>query len=318
MRKETIAVIAFDGISPFHLSIPCCVFGEDRQKAAIPHFNVLICAVEPSPLKTSAGFSISTPHTLSALSKAGIIIVPSWRNPNEAPPSSLLKALVKAQRRGALIVGLCLGTFVLAAAGLLDGRKAATHWAWTGELAHRYPRVDVDPAVLYVEDGNVITSAGVAAGIDCCLHILRSRHGVDVANKVARRLVVSPHRQGGQAQFIEQPLHTDPDDKHLGEVMEWAQKNLDKPISLDDLAKRAFMSRRTFTRSWRKMTGGSPGKWLLGQRIALAQCLLETTGAPLAHIAQSAGFGSEVSFRQQFTSEVKTSPGRYRKEFRGK
>ncbi|MBI5179448.1 MAG: helix-turn-helix domain-containing protein [Nitrospinae bacterium] len=318
MSIDTVAVIAFDGISPFHLSIPCCVFGENRQRSALPRFNLFVCAAEPGPLRTSAGFSLSTPHTLSSLSKAGIIIVPSWRNPDETPPRPLLKALIKAQRRGALIAGLCLGTYVLAAAGLLDGCKATTHWEWADDLARRYPRIDVDPAVLYVEDGNIITSAGVAAGIDCCLHILRCRHGADVASRVARRMVVFPHRQGGQAQYIEQPLPSHLEEDHLGKVMEWIQKNIDKHLTLDALARRAFMSRRTFTRSWRKATGTSPGKWLMGQRIAMAQRLLEKTDAPMAIVAQSAGFGSEVSFRQHFTSAVKTSPGRYRREFRGK
>jgi len=317
MLHDSIAVIAFNGISPFHLSVPCAVFGEDRRDAGVPQLKVLVCAVEKGAVVTSAGFSLSGLHRLNELENAGIIIVPSWRDPNELPPLPLLSALRKASQRGAKLVGLCLGSYVLAAAGLLNGRRATTHWAWADDLADRYPQIQVDRDVLYVDEGEIITSAGGAAGIDCCLHILRTLHGAEVASRVARRMVVPPHRQGGQSQYIEQPLRRSPAVDRFAQALAGGHHNLDQPHSLDALAARVFMSRRTFTRRFSQATGTTVGKWLLNQRLALAQRLLETTGKPIDQIAQEAGFGSEVSLRQHFNKVLRTSPARYRKEFQG-
>lgn len=317
MHANTVAVIAFNGISPFHLSVPCAIFGEDRINASVPKFELLVCAAETGKLQTMAGFTIETRHGLKDLAKAATIIVPSWRNPAELPPQPLLNALRKASQRGARIVGLCLGSFVLAEAGLLDDRPATTHWFWADELAKRYPRVRVNPDVLYVDDGNIITSAGTAAAIDCCLHILRRQHGAKVANQVARRMVVSPHRQGGQAQYIQQPVRDISTNDHFTKVLDWIRRNLDKPHSLDTLAERALMTRRTFTRRFRKVMGVTVGEWLLNQRLGLAQQLLETTNNPIDLIAEMAGFGSPVSLRQHFNRAYKISPSNYRKEFRG-
>ncbi len=317
METDTIAVVAFDRISPFHLSVPCAVFGEDRRDAGVPRFQVLICGTERGKLATSAGFALTGVHGLRELERAGIIIVPSWRDPHEHPPQPLVAALRKADRRGATIVGLCLGSYVLAATGLLDGRKATTHWAWADDLASRYPLVRVDRDVLYVDEGRIITSAGGAAGIDCCLHILRRLHGAEMASRVARRMVVPPHRQGGQAQYIEQPLRETPAADRFAQMLEWVQAHLDQPHSLDALAGRVFMSRRTFTRRFRQATGTTVGAWLLGQRLALAQRLLETTGKPIGLVAQESGFGSEASLRLHFGKAFRTSPARYRREFRG-
>ncbi len=313
-----VAVIAFNGISPFHLSVPCAVFGPDRTGAEIPEFELLVCSAEGMNLQTSAGFSISTCHGLEGLSGAEIIIVPSWRDTNELPPQRLLDALRGAHQRGALIVGLCLGSFVLAAAGLLNGRRATTHWHWAGELARRYPSVRVNPDVLYVDEGDIITSAGTAAAIDCCLHILRVRHGSQVANQVARRMVVSPHRQGGQVQYIKQPVRDVSGIDHFANLLEWVRSNLDQPHSLDSLAKRALMTRRTFTRRFKQVMGMTVGSWLLNQRIVLAQQLLETTDEPIDQIALTSGFGSSASLRQHFAHALKISPSNYRREFQGK
>jgi len=317
MRENTIAVIAFNGISPFHLSVPCAVLGEDRTGASIPKFELLVCAAETGVLQTSAGFTISTRHGLRDLSKAATIIVPSWRNPAEMPPQRLLNALRSAHQRGSQIVGLCLGSFVLAAAGLLDDRPATTHWFWADELAKRYPLIRVDSNVLYVDDGNIITSAGTAAAIDCCLHILRQRYGAKVANQVARRMVVSPHRQGGQAQYIQQPVRDVSTIDHFAKVLDWTSRNLDKPHSLDTLAERALMTRRTFTRRFRQVMGVTVGDWLLSQRLVLAQQLLETSDRPIDLIAEMSGFGSPASLRQHFNHTFKISPSNYRREFRG-
>ncbi len=317
MRENTIAIIAFHGISPFHLSVPCAVFGEDRTGACVPEFELLVCAAEPGKLKTSAGFTIETRYGLKDLSRAATVIVPSWRNPAEIPPPALLNALRKAHQRGALIVGLCLGSFVLAAAGLLDGRPATTHWFWAEELAVRYPQICVDSNVLYVDDGNIITSAGTAAAIDCCLHMLRQRYGARVANQVARRMVVSPHRQGGQAQYIQQPVRDVSTVDHFAKVLDWTRRNLDKPHSLDTLAERALMTRRTFTRRFRQVMGVTVSAWLLNQRLGLAQQLLETTDKPIDAIAEKAGFGTPASFRQNFNRSFRISPSHYRRQFRG-
>jgi transcriptional regulator GlxA family with amidase domain len=316
MREDTVAVIAFNGISPFHLSVPCAVFGEDRTGASMPKIELLVCAAEKGTLQSTAGFFIETRYDLKALSRATIIIVPSWRDTAELPPKLLLDALRRANKRGALIVGLCLGSYVLAAAGLLDGRPATTHWFWAEDLARRYPSIRVNPDVLYVDEGNIITSAGTAAAIDCCLHILRRLYGSKHANQVARRMVVSPHRQGGQAQFIQQPVRNTASTDHFAEVFDWVRKNLDKPHSLDTLAERALMTRRTFTRRFRLAMGMPVGAWLLSQRLGLAQQLLETTDNSVDLIAEMSGFGSTASLRQHFNATLKISPSNYRREFR--
>lgn len=314
---ETIAVIAFDGISPFHLSVPCLVFGEDRRDDGIPSFKLLVCAEKRGKLRTTSGFCVEAAYGLDRLADAKTVIVPSWRDPQERPPVALLRALTRAYARGAKIVGLCLGAFVLAEAGLLDGRRATTHWRWVQSFAERFPNVKLDANVLYVDDGNILTSAGTAAGIDCCLHVLRTKIGAELANRVARRLVVPPHRQGGQAQFIEQPVQVHHGSDRFSKALEWAQRNIDKPLALDTLADRALMSRRTFTRRFRAATGTTVNKWLNGQRLALAQRLLETTDLPIERIAASAGFGSALSLRQHFAVNLRTSPSTYRREFRG-
>jgi transcriptional regulator GlxA family with amidase domain len=320
-QMQTVAVVAFDGISPFHLSVPCLVFGQEMGGPHMPHFKLLVCAAEPGPLRTPAGFSVDVVHKLSAMARADIVIVPSWHSPNEknyrAPPEVLLKALRAAHKRGARIVGLCVGAFVLAEAGLLDGRPATTHWAVVPAFARLYPQVELRPDVLYVDDGDVLTSAGTAAGIDCCLHLLRSDHGAEVANHMARRMVVAPHRQGGQAQYVEQPLPASGADHRLADVLGWVQKNLNRSHNLDDLARRALLSRRTFTRHFRQVTGTTVGQWLLNQRLALAQRQLESTSRSIEQIAVDAGFGTAVSMRQHFAASLNTSPSTYRREFRG-
>ncbi|MFV0672505.1 GlxA family transcriptional regulator [Variovorax sp. tm] len=312
---ETVAVVAFDGISPFHLSVPCMVFGEDRTDAGASRFRVQVCASEPGELRTNAGFSLVVPHGLEAIRRARIVVVPSWRDDCSAAPPALIRALQAAHRRGATVMGLCLGAFVLAEAGLLDGRPATTHWKLATAFAKQYPKVRLQPEVLYVEDGNVLTSAGTAAGIDCCLHLLRVRYGAETANRAARRMVVAPHRQGGQAQYIEQPVPAAAERDRLAPLLEWLGRHLDRPHDLDDLARRALMSRRNFTRRFRESTGTTVGQWMQNQRLALAQRLLETTDHPVERIATGAGFGSAVSLRKHFVSAFKLSPTAYRQQF---
>lgn len=319
MQPKEIAVLAFNGISPFHLSVPCLVF-ENRAWAGLPSYKLRICAGEPTHhgmLRTNAGFDLQTNLTLEDAAHADVLIVPSWRNPQEHPPAPMVSAVRDAYERGTTVVGLCLGAFVLAQAGVLDGREATTHWSAAAEFSRRYPRVKLVPDVLYLdaEDGRLVTSAGTAAGLDCCLHLVRLWHGAEVANRIARRLVVAPHRQGGQAQYIEQPLHDAPGGDRLSELLNWSVAHLAEPHTLDSLAERAAMSRRNFTRRFRELTGTTVGQWLLGQRLAHAQRMLENTHLPVEAVAQLSGFGSAVSLRQHFGKAYHTSPSAYRALF---
>lgn len=315
MKSHVIAVVAFDQISPFHLSVPCAVFGESHPGA--PAFKLIVCTADKGPLMTSAGFTLDVPQGLQALRKAHTVIVPSWRNPNERPPQALLDALVKAHQRGAQVVGLCLGAYVLAEAGLLDGLRATTHWECAEDFARRYPKVRLEADLLYIDDGNIVTSAGTAAGIDCCLHLLRQQYGAEVANRVARRLVVPPHRQGGQAQFVEQPLPATARDSRLAVLLDWVRANLQQPHTLDSLAGRSLLSRRSFTRHFRQLTGDTVGHWLLQERLAHTQRLLETTEQPIEQIAALSGLGSAASLRHHFKTAFGVSPMRWRQMFKG-
>lgn len=314
---HTVAVVAFDGISPFHLSVPCLVFGEDRSPQGAPRYEVQVCAVAPGLLRTSAGFGLAVAHGLDALARAQTVIVPSWSDDLAPAPPVLLQALRDAHGRGARTVGLCLGAFVLAEARLLDGRSATTHWALAAQFARRHPLVRLQPEVLYVEDGPLLTSAGTAAGIDCCLHLLRQHHGAQAANRAARRMVVAPHRQGGQAQYIEQPVAPAERSDRLGPLLQWLGAHLHEGHTLEALAARAAMSPRTFTRRFRQATGTTVGQWLQAQRLALAQRLLEGGTASIEAVAQQAGFGSAVSLRQHFAAALGIAPSAYRRQFGG-
>ncbi|TIQ36647.1 MAG: helix-turn-helix domain-containing protein [Mesorhizobium sp.] len=315
MHNPIIAAVAFDGISPFHLSVPCLVFGADRTKLGLPRFDFRACAAEQGPIHTDAGLTISIPHDLSALDEADIVIIPSWKDLDAPLAAPLKDALQRAHERGALIVGLCLGTFAIAAAGLLAGRKATTHWAYTDQLKTLHPDIAVDADVLYVDDGDIVTSAGVAAGLDCCLHIVRARYGAEAALRLARHVVLSPHRQGGQAQFIERPLAPTPTADRFAKALDEVRATLGDTHSLDSVAEAAGLTRRTFTRRFQKSTGTSFGDWLAGQRVALAQRLLEQTDKSMDMVAFEAGFGSATSLRQHFAARIRTSPMQYRREF---
>jgi transcriptional regulator GlxA family with amidase domain len=314
-NSDSYAVIAFNGVNPFHLSVPCIIFRPDASNSKIPDFKLKVCADDPSPIQTNAGYAIHATHSFAALKEVGTVIVPSWHDTSVLPSKALIDALRKAHQRGAKIVSFCLGSFVLAAAGLLDGRKATTHWIWAAELAASYPCIDVKPDVLYVDEGDIVTSAGCAASIDCCLHLLRTQHGAEVANYIAKRMVVPPFRQGGQAQFIEQPAISTVTPDRLSQVMEWLTQNLDTSHSLDQLAERALMSRRTFTRRFRQITGTTVGQWLLNQRLTFAQRMLETTNKPIEIVSEEAGFSSPVIFRRSFGHAFGIKPSAYRQAF---
>lgn len=315
---RTIAVLIVEDGPMFETSVPLAVFGVDRSAAGVPLFRVLPFAVSGAGSATSstAGMLMTAPYGLEALDTAGTVIVPTWSHPDVEPPAEILQALAEAYHDGARIVGLCLGAFVLAAAGLLDGRRATTHWMCSATLAQRYPKIQVEADVLYVDDGRVLTSAGSSSGIDACLHLLRRDHGASVAATVARRMVVPPHRSGGQAQYIERPVPDQADDHPVLAAAGWAVGRLEQAIEVGDMAARAAMSRRSFDRAFRELTGSSPLRWLLHQRVLRAQRLLESTDLSVDAVANAVGFASAVTLRSHFRRLVGVSPQSYRTTFR--
>ena len=313
--SRQVAVVAFDGISPFHLAVPCAVFGEAHGAAL--GYRLQVCSWEAGPLASSVGFQLLGLAGLDGLAQADVVIVPSWRNVDELAAPALLQALRDAHARGAVVMGLCLGAYVLAQAGLLDGMTATTHWAYADDFAARYPAIRVAPDSLYLDSGGVLTSAGTAAALDCCLHLLRQQCGAAAAGQVARYLVTPPHRQGGQAQYIAQPLPDNVRDSRLAGLLDAVRTSLQQPHTLDSLAARALMSRRTFTRHFRQLTGSTVQQWLLAERLVRAQQLLETTPLTVEAIAQQAGFGSALSLRQHFRRRFGVSPGDWRRSFAG-
>lgn len=318
VHRHLVAAVAGTEVAAFELGVAHEFFGLDRSYLVDPWYEFRLVAATDGPITvTDGGYTIDTPWRIDVLAQADTIVVPAWKAHGRAADPALLDALQAAHARGARLVSVCSGAFLLAEAGLLDGRPATTHWMYTDELARRYPQIDVDPDVLYVDGGDgIFTSAGTAAGIDLCLHIVRVDHGAEVANAVARRMVVAAHRDGGQAQFVAVPVPAQPDDDTLSPTLDWALEHLDQPLSVEDLARRALMSPRTFARRFRSATGTTPLQWLLRQRIALAQRLLETTDLPVEQIAARCGFGSATALRVHFRRATGTTPLLYRRTFR--
>ncbi|MGQ4383176.1 helix-turn-helix domain-containing protein [Streptomyces sp. SAS_270] len=317
-RKEIVAVLLFSGGPIFESSIPLSVFGIDRQDAGVPRYRLLVSAGEEGPLRTTGGLELTAPHGLEAISRAGTVVVPAWRSITSPPPEEALDALRRAHEEGARIVGLCTGAFVLAAAGLLDGRPATTHWMYAPTLAKRYPSVHVDPRELFVDDGDVLTSAGTAAGIDLCLHIVRTDHGNEAAGALARRLVVPPRRSGGQERYLDRSLPEEIGADPLAEVVAWALEHLHEQFDVETLAARAYMSRRTFDRRFRSLTGSAPLQWLITQRVLQAQRLLETSDYSVDEVAGRCGFRSPVALRGHFRRQLGSSPAAYRAAYRAR
>ncbi|UEB97841.1 helix-turn-helix domain-containing protein [Pseudomonas sp. HN2] len=315
MQSIRVAVLAFEGVSLFHLSVPGMVLGTAQSAPGEPQYVINYFAESTGMVTSDQGIDLAVTYGLELMEESDVIVVPAWGDQLETASAQLVRALQRASSRGKLIVGLCLGSFVLGDAGLLDGKEATTHWAAREEFARRFPEVRFRPEVLYVSADNIITSAGTVAAIDCCLHLIRQRLGADVANRTAKMLVTPPHRQGGQAQYVEHPVPQLSSEAHLSDVMVWARANLSNDLSLDVLADMAKMSRRTFTRRFREATGSTVTKWLNAQRVARAQELLETTDLPVECIAGEAGFGTPLSFRQQFSIQLGTSPSEYRRTF---
>jgi transcriptional regulator GlxA family with amidase domain len=311
---SSVAVLAYEGVSSFGLGVTAEIFGCDRSVEGLPSYDYTVTAAAPGVIRTDAGLPIVVEAGLDRLSAADLGIVVCWDQTAVLPPAPVLDALRAIAERGGRVLSQCTGAFVLAAAGLLDGRRATTHWKWAAELASRYPAVSVDPGVLYVADGPVITSAGTAAGIDACLHLLRLEHGTAVANAVARRMVVPPHRDGGQAQYVPVIVSNAEDPANLAAVQQWALQHLDEPISVDDLAARALMSPRNFARQFAARTGTTPHQWLIGQRISRAQELLEHTGEPVERVAAECGL-TPLMLRRHFARRCGTTPQAYRRTF---
>jgi transcriptional regulator GlxA family with amidase domain len=315
MISLRVAVLVFDGVSLFHLSVPGMVLGTAQTAAHEPRYEVSYCSETPGMVSSDQGIGLAVSHGLELMETSDVIVIPAWGDQSVSVSAQLIKALQLANAQGKLIVGLCLGAFVLGDAGLLDGKEATTHWAVRDEFARRFPKVRFRPEVLYVTDGNIMTSAGTVAAIDCCLHLIRQRLGADVANRTAKMLVTPPHRQGGQAQYVEQPVPQLSSETHLSDVLAWARQNLASDLSLDVLADVAKMSRRTFTRRFKEATGSTVSKWLNAQRVVRAQELLETTDLPIECIAGESGFGTPLSLRKQFGIHLGTSPSEYRRTF---
>ena len=313
-RQRVVAVLAYDGVNAFELGLAVEVFG--LSDMGPDWYRVVVCSERPGhPLITNRGLKIIADSGMGTLARADTIIVPGSLEIVESPPATLLDALRRAHRRGARVASICGGAFILAAAGLLDGRRATAHWAHTETLSRRYPRVQVDANVLYVDDGNIMSSAGRAAGLDLCLHIVRRDHGTEVANRVAQRLVIAPHREGGQAQYIPKPVPKIEGDA-LASVFLWAQRHLDRDLTIANLASRARMSRRTFIRRFEDATGMSPGEWVVQARVSKARELLEATQIPIEGVATETGFGSADAMRHHFRERLGTSPAHYRATFR--
>ncbi|MBB2924793.1 GlxA family transcriptional regulator [Cellulomonas cellasea] len=311
-----VAVLAFEGISPFHLAVPSTVLGNEALAARGLGYRVRVAAQHPGTLTTSAGYDLTVRHGLELLAEAETVVVPSWTR-GTPPDAGLVAALRAAHARGARLVGLCLGSFAIAATGLVDGREVATHWEAADELAHAHPAVRVRSDALWCDLGDVVTSAGVAAALDTCLHLVRTDHGALVASAVARALVLAPHRSGSQAQFIEAPVPAAPGDDPLGAAMSWALARLGNgDVDLDAWARAATMSRRTFTRRFRERTGTSPQQWLLDQRLDRARVLLEATDDTVERVAERCGFGGGASLRQHFRARFGVSPRGHRAAFR--
>src|SRR4051812_27600315 len=312
---HTVAVAVVGGTAQFELAVACEVFGIDRSWMFDEWYDFKLCAAEPPPVRTAAGLVLDTPYGIDDLLTADTVIVPAAGDePGQHGP--LVDALRQAYANGARIASICTGAFLLAEAGLLDGRRATTHWAHAAELAERYPDVEVDPNVLYVQDGRIFTSAGTAAGIDLCLHMLRLDHGTDVANAVARRMVVPPHRDGGQAQYVDAPLPPCDSDT-LAPLLDWTMEHLDEQLTLREMAEHSGISVRTLVRRFTSATGTTPLQWVLIQRVRRAQHLLESSDEPVERIASLAGFGTAANLRQHFTRAVGVAPMHYRRTFRG-
>ncbi|MFF3623585.1 GlxA family transcriptional regulator [Streptomyces sp. NPDC002467] len=309
----SVAAYAPPGVGMLAVGIVAEVFGV--RGAGFPRFDFGLCTERPGSVATDVGVPVAVEHGLERLADADLVIALPWADFRTPPPRAVLDALSAAHARGALVAAHCVGAFALAAAGLLDGRRATTHWRFAGLLADRHPDVDVEAGALYVDEGRIATGAGAAAGFDLCLHLLRREHGAATANAIARDLVLPSHRDGGQAQYLAAPVPADCQDERLSEVLAWTREHLDEPLPVAELARRAMMSKRSFARRFAAATGTTPHAWLLNLRLAGAEELLETTDLPVEEIARRVGFGSAAVLREQFVRRRGVPPRVYRRSF---
>jgi AraC family transcriptional regulator, transcriptional activator FtrA len=314
MTRHRVVALAYDGLCTFEFGCAVELFALSRPELGVEWYDFTVCAQERRQVRAMGNITVTVPHSLAMLDRADTIIVPGWRDANELPSREVTARIRRAFNRGARICSICSGVFVLAAAGILDGLRATTHWHYVELLARRYPAVRVEPDALYVDEGQVLTSAGSAAGLDMLIHLVRKDHGVRVANAVARRLVIPPHRQGGQTQFVSRPVA--PDEKaRISKLLDWLRARLNRPISLAGMAKRAAMSTRTLQREFRATTGESPYAWLLRERIVAARDLLEQSTLPLLQISELVGMKSLESLRYHFRRHAGVSPSAFRARF---
>jgi AraC family transcriptional activator FtrA len=308
-----VAAVAYDGLCTFEFGCVVELFALRRPELGVPWYRFAVCAAERGPLRAAGGITVAAPYSLKLLARADTIVVPGWRDADEAPPAPLVEAIRAAHARGARLASICSGVFVLAAAGVLDDRAATTHWRYVERLAQRHPRIRVRPNALYVDEGQVLTSAGSAAGLDMLVHLVRRDHGPKVANQVAQRLVIPPHREGDQAQYVPRPVANEAG--RLARLLDWLRANLSAGHTISSLSRRASMSPRTLLRRFKDATGVAPGEWLIRERVAAARDLLESGRLPLERVAERVGFGSAESFRRHFRLLVGTPPAAYRKRF---
>jgi transcriptional regulator GlxA family with amidase domain len=312
---HVVAIVIYDGVTAFELGVACDVFGAEwAEIVGVPWYRSFVCGITPGPVATDSGFQILPAHGRDQIRTAGTVIVLPTVSFTQVP-AELLDVLRQAHARGSRIISLCTGAFALAGAGLLDGRRATTHWTECDEFARRYPDVTVDPGVLFVDEGDILTSAGSAASIDLCLHVVRQDYGTEVATQLARQLVVPPQRDGGQAQYIDAPMPELDSASLFAGTVSWLQEHLDQPITVEDLAARSAMSPRTFARRFLAGTGTTPYQWLVRQRVQLAQRLLETSDLTIDSVAEKAGFSTAANLRKHFSRAVHTSPHAYRRTF---
>jgi transcriptional regulator GlxA family with amidase domain len=314
---RSVAALVHDGVGALGVGIVSEIFGFDRSGRGLPAFDFALCAEVPGPVRTDTGFSILVDQGLGRLATADLILVVAWDDFTREPSQELLTALRTAYARGATIASHCTGAYVLAASGLLDGCRATTHWRHADVIAAAYPAVTFQPEVLYVDEGRLVTGAGSAAGVDMSLHLIRREYGAAVATAIARDMVVPPHRDGGQAQYVSAPVRDSCSDDRLTDVIAWARDNLEQPLSVDRLAARALMSPRSFARHFKAATGATPHSWLLSQRLVRAEELLETADLPVEEVARRSGFGTAAALREQFIRRRGVPPRTYRKTFAG-
>ncbi|WP_433127658.1 GlxA family transcriptional regulator [Micromonospora sp. CA-240977] len=312
---RSIAVLALDQVAPFELGVLAEVFGTDRTADGFPGYRFQVCSPDGAPVRTSSGFHL-TPHAdLGPVDEADLVAIPA-HSQGTTVPAPVLDALRRADARGAHLFSVCSGAFLLGEAGLLDDRECTTHWRYVDELQRRHPRARVRCNSLYVQDGRLLTSAGTAAGIDACLHLIRQEHGSATATRLARRMVVPPHRDGGQSQYVEAPIPKAPEAPTLEPVLEWLMGHLDRTTTVEELAARAGMAPRTFARRFRAETGTTPHDWLTNQRVLLARRLLEETPLSVEAVADQSGFGDAAALRHHFSRRVGATPHSYRTTFR--